>query len=84
MNKVIFVLHRSEGITLEEFLREWSSERHVSLVQAAPGLSRFVQNHVVPDPDQDEPLCDGISELWFESAHAVRQALQSQQFVALV
>ena len=28
MNKVIFVLHRSEGITLEEFLREWSSERH--------------------------------------------------------
>ena len=84
MNKVIFVLHRSEGITLEEFLREWSSERHASLVRAVPGLSQFVQNHVVPDPDQGEPFCDAVGELWFESADAVPQALQSQEFAAVV
>jgi uncharacterized protein (TIGR02118 family) len=84
MNKIIFVIRRREGITLEEFLREWSSERHVSIVRAVPGLTRWVQNHVVPDPEQGEPFCDGIGELWFESAEAVPQALLSQEFAAAV
>ena len=48
MNKIIYVMHRREDITHNEFLREWSSERHVSLVQAVPGLTRYVQNLVVP------------------------------------
>jgi hypothetical protein len=38
----------------------------------------------VPDPEQGEPFCDGIGELWFESAEAVPQALQSQEFAAAV
>jgi uncharacterized protein (TIGR02118 family) len=85
MNKIIFVLHRSEGITLEEFLGEISSERHLSLIRAVPGLSRLVQNHVVPDPDQGEPpFCDAVGEMWFESADAVPQALQSQELDAVV
>jgi uncharacterized protein (TIGR02118 family) len=65
-------------------LREWSSERHLSLIRAVPGLSRFVQNHVVPDPDQGKPFCDAVGELWFESADAVPEALQSQEFAAVV
>ena len=84
MNKIIFVVHRREGVSLDEFLREWSSDRHVSLVQALPGLTRFLQNHVVPDPEQGEPFCDGVGELWFEGADAVPQALQSQEFAAVV
>jgi uncharacterized protein (TIGR02118 family) len=84
MNKIIFVVHRREGISHDEFLREWSSDRHVSLVQALPGLTRWVQNHVVPDPEQGEPFCDGVGELWFESADVVPQALQSQEFAAVV
>ena len=84
MNKIIFVLRKREGLTLEEFLREWSSERHASLVRAVPGVSRFVQNHVVSDPEQGEPFCDAVGELWFESADAVPQALQSQEFAAVV
>ncbi len=84
MNKIIYVMHRREDITHNEFLREWSSERHVSLVQAVPGLTRYVQNLVVPDPEQGEPFCDGVGELWFESAEAVPRALQSQEFAAAV
>ncbi len=84
MNKIIFVLHRLEGITLEEFLGEISSERHLSLIRAVPGLSRLVQNHVVPDPGQGGPFCDAVGEMWFESADAVPQALQSQEFAAVV
>ena len=84
MNKIIFVLHRLEGITLEEFLGEISTERHLSLIRAVPGLSRLVQNHVVPDPDQGEPFCDAVGEMWFESADVVPQALQSQELAAVV
>jgi uncharacterized protein (TIGR02118 family) len=84
MNKIIFVLHKREGITLDEFLREWNSERHVAILRAVPGLTRWVQNHVVPDSEQGEPFCDGVGELWFESAEAVPQALQSQEFAAAV
>ena len=84
MNKIIFVVHRREGISLDEFLREWSSDRHVSLVQALPGFTRWIQNHVVPAPEEGEPFCDGVGELWFESADAVPQALQSQEFAAVV
>ncbi len=84
MNKIIYVMHRRQDITHNEFLREWSSERHVSLVQAVPGLTRYVQNLVVPDPEQGEPFCDGVAELWFESAEAVPQALQSEEMAAAV
>jgi uncharacterized protein (TIGR02118 family) len=84
MNKIIFVLHKREGITLDEFLREWNSERHVSVLRAVPGLTRWVQNHVVPDSEQGKSFCDGVGELWFESAEAVPQALQSQEFAAAV
>ena len=44
MNKVIFVLHRREGVTHDEFLGEWSSDRHVSLVRALPGLTLVAAN----------------------------------------
>ncbi len=44
----------------------------------------MVQNHVVPDPDQVEPFCDAVGEIWFESADAVPQALQSQELAAVV
>lgn len=84
MNKIIFVIHRREGLTLDDFSREWSSERHVSIVRAVPGLTRWVQNHVAPDPAQGEPSYDGIGELWFESPDAVSQALQSQEFAAAI
>jgi EthD domain len=30
------------------------------------------------------PFCDAVGELWFESAEAVPQALQSQEFAAVV
>lgn len=37
MPKVIFILHRREGVSREECSERWSSERHTSLVGALPG-----------------------------------------------
>jgi uncharacterized protein (TIGR02118 family) len=82
MSKVIFVLHKRQDITLDEFFQHWSGERHVSIVKRVPGLKRWVQNRSLPDPSQGEPVCDGIGELWFESAEAMRSAFQSKEFGA--
>jgi hypothetical protein len=39
MTKVIFVLHRREGVSREECSEQWSSERHTSLVRRAAQAS---------------------------------------------
>jgi uncharacterized protein (TIGR02118 family) len=82
VDKVIFVLHRRPELSRQECLREWSGERHAALVARIPGLRRWVQNHVRSAPG--EPVCDGIGELWFDSAEAVEKALASDELAAAV
>jgi steroid delta-isomerase-like uncharacterized protein/uncharacterized protein (TIGR02118 family) len=80
--KVIFVLQRRGDITREQCLEYWSGQHHASLVGRLPGLTRWVQNHVVSAPG--EPTCDGIGELWFESDEALERALGSPEMAAAV
>jgi uncharacterized protein (TIGR02118 family) len=82
MSKVIFVLHRRADLTREQMAEHWSGEQHTSIVNRVPGLTRWVQNHVMSAPG--EPICDGIGELWFESDEAVQQALSSPEMGAAV
>ena len=44
-----------------------------------PGLRRFVQDHVQPDPSGVTPPCDGVAELWFDSPEAFQAALASPE-----
>ncbi|MDP8932008.1 MAG: EthD family reductase [Actinomycetota bacterium] len=81
MVKVIFVLHRREGVTREESSRRWSGEQHTSLVGALPGLVKWIQNHVT---GAEDAACDGIGELWFQSVEALDKALSSPQMQAAV
>jgi len=82
MAKVIFVLHRRADLTPEQSLAEWSGERHTAIVKELPGLTRWVQNHVVSAPG--EPICDGIGELWFESDEVMDRVLSSPEMGAAV
>lgn len=82
MTKVIFILHRREGISREECSKQWSSERHTSLVGALPGLTKWKQNHVLSAPG--EPVCDGVGELWFENDEVLEIALTSPEMEAAV
>ena len=52
------------------------------MVQRLPGLTGWLQNHVAAAPD--EPICDGIGELWFESLEAMEAALESPEMAAAV
>ena len=82
MAKVIFVLHRRADLTRDQSLAEWSGERHTSILKELPGLTRWVQNHVMSAPG--EPICDGVGELWFESDEVMNEALNSPQMGAAV
>jgi uncharacterized protein (TIGR02118 family) len=82
MTKVIFVLQRKPGTTREACLKYWEGERHASIVRTIPGLTRWVQNHVLSAPG--EPACDGVGELWFENDAAMQSVLHSPQMAAAV
>lgn len=82
MSKVIFVLHRRPGLSTEQCAQEWSGEQHTTIVSALPGLSRWVQNHVIDTPE--EPVCDGVGELWFDSNESMQEALASREMSAAV
>ncbi len=81
MAKVIFVVHRKEGTTLEQMNAGWAGDLHASVVKKLPGLTKFVQNHVV---GPERTPCDGIGELWFENDAALEKALNSPEMGAAV
>src|SRR5689334_11789718 len=82
MAKVIFVLQRKPGMTRQECSRTWGGDQHTSTVSKIPGLTRWVQNHVISAPG--DPVCDGIGELWFDSDEVMNSALGSPQMAAAV
>jgi uncharacterized protein (TIGR02118 family) len=82
MPKVIFILQRKQGTTRDACLQYWKGERHTSIVRTLPGLTRWIQNHVISAPG--EPACDGVGELWFESDEAMQSALNSPAMTAAV
>lgn len=75
MAKIIFLHHRKPGITIEEMNKAWSDATQLSICSRLPGITKWVQNHVVPS--SSEPVCDGIGELWFESDEALQNAINS-------
>jgi uncharacterized protein (TIGR02118 family) len=82
MSKVIFILQRKVGTTREACLKYWEGEQHTAIMRTIPGLTKWVQNHVISAPD--EPACDGVGELWFESDEAMQSALNSPAMTAAV
>ncbi len=82
MAKVIFVIHKKQGLTVEEMNAGWGGERHASIVKKLPGLVKFVQNHLVGPPGAT--ICDGIGELWFENDAVMEKAVSSPEMGAAV
>src|SRR3984893_14684950 len=88
MIKLVFSIHRREGMTREEFQRYWR-EQHAPLVKRhaeALHIRRYIQVHA-RDTDLDEALAgirgsepgfyDGVAELWWESLEQLVAAFSS-------
>ena len=81
--KGVYQLKRRPGMALDEFRRYWI-EVHGSLGSELPGLRRYVQSHLIDEAYlYAEPRYDGVAQLWFESADAMRAAFESPQGKAL-
>ncbi|QLK20883.1 MULTISPECIES: EthD family reductase [Klebsiella/Raoultella group] len=65
MSNIIFFHYREPGISIEEMNKAWSDETQVSIISRLPGITKYVENHVIKD--ETGVKCDGIGELWFES-----------------
>ncbi len=77
MIKLVFCLHRKQGLTPEQFRDYWEN-RHGPLVQQhaeALGIQRYVQSYTINDERfarvadaRGAPTgYDGVAELWFTS-----------------
>jgi len=80
--KVMFVVARRSDMNRTECLGEWRGEKHRTIVEAVPGLRKWVLNHVVSE--DGEKLPDGIGELWFDDADALETAMNSSEMGAAI
>lgn len=79
MYKVISLLKRKPGTTVEAFQRYWR-EQHGPLAAGFPNLLRYVQSHALPQGyKKGELIFDGISEIWLDSQDSYRAALGKAQ-----
>jgi uncharacterized protein (TIGR02118 family) len=77
MLKVISLLKRKPGLSVEAFQAHWL-ERHGPLVVELPGLRAYVQSHaLLQGYMKGELLFDGISEEWFADTDAYAKAQSS-------
>jgi uncharacterized protein (TIGR02118 family) len=82
MIRLVFLLRRKPGLSLEEFQRYWR-EDHGPLVAGHAkhiGALRYTQSHRLEDAANDamhrarggmEPAYDGVAELWWDSEAAL-------------
>ena len=67
MLKVVSLLKRKEGMSLDEF-RHWALEEHPPLGQKLPGIRHYRMSVVIED-NPNFPY-DAVSEFWFDSVEA--------------
>ena len=59
------VLYRRPDLSGERF-RQILRGDHGALAERLPGLRRYVQNHVAPDPNRKHPGWDAVIELYWD------------------
>lgn len=82
MIKVIEVINRRPGMSVEEFQEYWL-HRHGPVVAQLPGLRRYVQSHVRPGGYRNRtPAFDGTAELWFDDKAGLAAIVDTPEFEA--
>ena len=77
MVKFIVVLYRRPDVSPEEFHRNLRRE-HGAMAERLPGLRRYVQNHVAPDPSRRHPGWDAVVELFWDDWAAMEPLIKSR------
>lgn len=75
MIKLMTLLTRADGVSVERFRDYWRNVEGPELAKA-PGVRRYIQSHAAPEfYDTDaRPSFDGLSEIWFDDLDAIEGA----------
>ena len=78
MIKVITLLKRKPGLSLEEFYNYWLQQHSKLAVKDHPEVTKYVQNHglIMPEGDQEY---DGIAETYWPDMDIFRKAVDEMQ-----
>jgi uncharacterized protein (TIGR02118 family) len=89
MVKMIAFLKRNPSLTREEFSRHWR-EKHAPLVMGVPEFRRYLrkytQCHIASNagPVGAAADCDGVAELWFDSADDLAKAFSEPRYLEII
>ena len=78
MFKVIFLVKRRAEMSREDY-QAYSTGQHAPIVAGLPGIRRYVVNYSQAASPEEEPVHDGIVELWFDSQADFEAALASDR-----
>src|SRR3954469_8956293 len=78
MTKVLILFRKRSDLGMEEFQRYWK-ETHGPIAAKMPGLRKYIQDHLIPDPSQADRPHDAIAELWYDSAEAFEASFASPE-----
>ena len=73
MLKFMVVLHKKPELSEAEFHR-FLRDVHGPMALKIPGLRKYIQNHVSPDPTRKHPGWDAIVELYFDDWKSMEAA----------
>ncbi len=83
MMKLIYMITRKEGMSVEEFQTYWR-ETHAPIAAKIPGVRRYVQCHTLPETygGNTPPSYDGAAELWYDDLQAFRDSIPTPECAA--
>ena len=72
MIKLIEIMKRKEGLSLDAFNQHWQGVHGPLIKRTVPHIGRYVQNHAVSLPGGGEPPIDGVAEIWYDDFESWR------------
>jgi uncharacterized protein (TIGR02118 family) len=79
---VVFLVRKSDEISMEEFRRYWIDE-HTPLTAAVPGV-RAYRCYTTNGAPEGEPTLEGVAVLSFDDEAAYQVAMASPEFAAAI
>jgi uncharacterized protein (TIGR02118 family) len=78
MLKFVVVLYRRPDLSPARF-HEILRDEHGPMAEQLPRLRKYVQNHVLPDPNRPHPGWDAVVELFWDDRAAMEAAWQTPE-----
>jgi uncharacterized protein (TIGR02118 family) len=78
MLKFVVVLYRKPGLDRADF-HAYLRQVHGPMAERLPGVTRYVQNHVVADASRKHPGWDAVIELYWNDRESMETAWKSAE-----